>query len=351
MPKPSVFCAPRAVLVPASPLDAPHGNGIMESGFGGSKAHEILPETRRKDMEPMLTEQAFTVRAFAGELPVDCFLSARGFEEESPSFSEDHVHACHELLLCRKGTGYQFIGGTAHAYAEESIFLLAPFVTHAHICDPDSPEARRSIRFILPEGAALNDHCEPLLAASLERLRREQYAAFPATPQIVALSELLTDAVLSESAAGALVVGGLLSALFSCVFSEMNRLFCPPKSGARSALLSSSDPARRLIIDNFFGQSLDGSARIEDLCDQVHLSPSSLNRVIRELYGTSFKQKLIESRVAYIKYYLKYTALPIREIAEKTGFLEDNKLSLFFRQHTGLSPTQYRQAQQSPDAP
>jgi hypothetical protein len=176
-------------------------------------------------MDHALTEQAFTVRAFAGELPVDCFLSARGFEEESPAFSEDHVHACHELLLCRKGTGYQFIGGTAHAYAAESIFLLAPFVTHAHICDPDSPEARRSIRFILPEGAALNDHCDPLLAAALERLRREQYAAFPATPQIVALAELLTDAVLTEdSSAEPLVVGGLLSALFSCVFSEMNRL-------------------------------------------------------------------------------------------------------------------------------
>ena len=86
-------------------------------------------------------EQVFTVRAFAGDLPVECFLSARGFLEDHsllrPSFSEDHVHASFELLLCRKGSGYQFIEGVAHAYTDESVFLLAPFVTHAHIANPE----------------------------------------------------------------------------------------------------------------------------------------------------------------------------------------------------------------------
>ena len=292
-------------------------------------------------------EQVFTVRAFAGDLPVECFLSARGFLEDHslvrPAFSEDHVHASFELLLCRKGSGYQFIEGVAHAYADESVFLLAPFVTHAHIGNPDSAEVRCSIRFILPEAAAFSGRCEPALAAALERLRREQYAQFFAGKQVVLLADMLAEAVCSAESSALLVLGGLLSALFSNVFAELVRLYGGAKEGAVPRLRAESDPARRLIIDSFFGQALDGSARIEDLCEQVHISPSSLNRVIRELYGTSFKQKLIEARVAYIKYYLKYTDLPIRAVAEKTGFLEDNKLSLFFKQHAGLSPTQYRQ--------
>ena len=296
------------------------------------------------------TDQVFTVRAFAGELPVECFLSARGFGEDhsqQPTFSEDHVHASLELLLCRKGSGYQFISGTAHTYLDESVFLLAPFVTHAHIGNPDSAEVRCSVRFILPEAAAFSGRCEPALGAALERLRREQYAFFPATQQIIAISDLLTAAVCSAESSALLVLGGLLSALFSSVFAEMTRLYSGGRESAAPRLRSESDSARRLIIDGFFGQSLDGSARIEDLCEQVHLSQSSLNRVIRELYGTSFKQKLIESRVAYIKYYLKYTDLPIRAVADKTGFVEDNKLSLFFKQHTGQSPTQYRQQERS----
>jgi hypothetical protein len=110
-------------------------------------------------MEHVPAEQVFTVRAFAGELPVECFLSARVFQADlsqlHPAFSEDHVHACYELLLCRKGSGYQFIGGTAHAYTDESVFVLAPFVTHAHIGNPGSPELRCSSLY-LPEGAALS---------------------------------------------------------------------------------------------------------------------------------------------------------------------------------------------------
>lgn len=301
-------------------------------------------------MEHTSAEQIFTVRAFAGELPVECFLSARVFQADlsqlRPAFSEDHVHACYELLLCRKGSGYQFIGGTAHAYTDESVFLLAPFVTHAHIGNPDSPELRCSVRFILPEGAALSGRCEPALAGALDRLRRETYAFFPATPQIITLANLLTEAVCSPESSALLVLGGLLSALFSSVFSELAGL-SGGKDASAPKLLSERDSARRLIIDSFFGQTFDGSAHIEDLCSQVHLSQSSLNRVIRELYGTSFKQKLIEARLAYIKYYLKYTDLPIRVVAEKTGFAEDNKLSLFFKQHTKLSPTQYRQRERS----
>lgn len=302
-------------------------------------------------MECSTAEQIFTVRAFAGELPVECFLSARGFGEDHsqrmPSFSEDHVHACFELLLCRKGDGYQFIEGTAHAYTDESVFLLAPFVTHAHIGNPDSDEMRCSVRFILPEGAALSGRCDPSLSAALERLRHETYAFFPATPQIVTLANLLTDAVCSSESSALLVLGGLLSALFSNVFADLVRLYGGGKDAPAPRLLSESDSARRLIIDGFFGQAVDGSARLEDLCEQVHLSQSSLNRVINELYGTSFKQKLIESRIAYIKYYLKYTDLPIRVIAEKTGFAEDNKLSSFFRQRAGISPTQYRQMERA----
>ncbi|MCE5188558.1 MAG: AraC family transcriptional regulator [Eubacteriales bacterium] len=302
-------------------------------------------------MEQTQAKQVFTVRAFAGELPVECFLSARVFQADysqvNPAFSEDHVHACYELLLCRRGSGYQFIGGTAHAYSDESVFLLAPFITHAHICNPGAAELRCSVRFILPEGAAFSGRCDPTLTSALERLRHDTYAFFPATQQIIALANLLTEAVCSPESSALLVLGGLLSALFSSVFSELTGISHGGKETPAPRLLSERDSARRLIIDSFFGQMFQGSARIEDLCEQVHLSQSSLNRVIRELYGTSFKQKLIEARVAYIKYYLKYTDLPIRAVAEKTGFAEDNKLSLFFKQHTGLSPTQYRQHERS----
>jgi len=90
-------------------------------------------------MEHDPAEQVFTVRAFAGELPVECFLSARVFQADlsqlHPAFSEDHVHACYELLLCRKGSGYQFIGGTALLLPMLVLIAITQFVIPA----PNSP--------------------------------------------------------------------------------------------------------------------------------------------------------------------------------------------------------------------
>ena len=82
-----------------------------------------------------MEQREYSVRAGVGGLPVECFLTARSFFEHGmqQAFSEDHVHACFELLVCRRGAGFQFIDGQAHAYGEGAVFVLAPFVTHAHI--------------------------------------------------------------------------------------------------------------------------------------------------------------------------------------------------------------------------
>ena len=100
------------------------------------------------------------------------FLTARSFFEHGmqQAFSEDHVHACFELLVCRRGAGFQFIDGQAHAYGEGAVFVLAPFVTHAHIGGGE-PETRYSVRFILPEGQESAKGCDPLVGRALRRVR------------------------------------------------------------------------------------------------------------------------------------------------------------------------------------
>jgi len=105
---------------------------------------------------PQAVDQVFTVRAFAGDLPVECFLSARGFLEDHslvrPSFSEDHVHASFELLLCRKGSGYQFIEGVAHAYADET-FFRKPRLSRGAMFHPLHPTGRCGVFRPLRAGA------------------------------------------------------------------------------------------------------------------------------------------------------------------------------------------------------
>ena len=292
-----------------------------------------------------MVERDYSVRAGVGGLPVECFLTARTFFEHGTqhAFSEDHVHACFELLVCRHGSGFQFIDGRAHAYREGTVFVLRPFVTHAHVGD-GSPETRYSVRFILPEGQENTGRCDPLVPGAFCRLRENGDFQFAARPVLLDLIDRLADAVRDGGDCAGLVLGGLLSAVLSFLVQEICATF---GDGEQRAPLDDNPNLRRFLIDDFFNRLIDSNARMEELCERVHLSRSQLNRVIRELYGTTFKQRMIDVRLAYIKYFLKYSDLPVREIAQRTGFAEDGNLSLFFRQHCGLSPTQYRRMERT----
>ncbi len=292
-----------------------------------------------------MEQREYSVRAGVGGLPVECFLTARSFFEHGmqQAFSEDHVHACFELLVCRRGAGFQFIDGQAHAYGEGAVFVLAPFVTHAHIGGGE-PETRYSVRFILPEGQESAKGCDPLVGRALRRVRETGYFQFVAQPQLLALIDSLAGAVRDGGRCAHLVLGGLLSALFSYLVQEMALTF---GEDGQPLPVDDNPNLRRFLIDDFFNRLIDSNARMDELCSRVHLSQSQLNRVIRELYGTTFKQRMIDVRLAYIKYFLKYSDLPVREIAQRTGFAEDGNLSLFFKQHCGLSPTQYRRAERA----
>ena len=95
--------------------------------------------------------QHYTANIMVENLLLECFFSTKTLLEQSEgvnrSFTEEHSHASYELLICKRGEGFQFVNNCAHAYGDHSVFLFAPFTQHAHISGVESPEIRCSIRF------------------------------------------------------------------------------------------------------------------------------------------------------------------------------------------------------------
>ena len=302
----------------------------------------------------------YIVHALAGGMVLECFLDARTFFESgdlpfSPrapekdgacrTFSEEHSHASYELLVCRRGQGFQFVSGTAREYRAGSIFLFAPYVPHAHISDAAQGEIRYSIRFQLPDRPVPELEGGEIARQVFAALRQQGYCTFSAGEEAVGIIDLTAGEVRRGGPYAPLMLEGLLSALFACVFREIHAALVHQKSAVPGSWQSDSViNKRRFLIDHFFDHLIDSNAKMEELCRQVHLSPSQLNRVIREMFGTTFKQKLIEVRLAYIKYFLQYSDLSITQIAQRTNFPEDSNFSLFFKQHCGMSPSAYRRA-------
>lgn len=86
----------------------------------------------------------------------------------------------------------------------------------------------------------------------------------------------------------------------------------------------------------------------EDLAQIVHLNNARFARMIRECTGTNFNGYINELRINYaIKLMKKYPNYTIRAIADEAGFNSTPILYSLFKKKTGMTPYEFKKAQDS----
>ena len=76
--------------------------------------------------------------------------------------------------------------------------------------------------------------------------------------------------------------------------------------------------------------------------DKLCISPLYLTKVIQEINGQSAREIIADYIIVEIKKLLRDTNLEIKDVVRQTGFSNQSSMSRFFRQHTGMSPSEYR---------
>lgn len=84
------------------------------------------------------------------------------------------------------------------------------------------------------------------------------------------------------------------------------------------------------------------AVRIEDICEQFHISPSYLSHMFKRETGFSPKQYIVVRRVGEAQSLLTESNMPINEIEEKLGFGSSCHLTSTFKKYVGISPREYR---------
>lgn len=85
---------------------------------------------------------------------------------------------------------------------------------------------------------------------------------------------------------------------------------------------------------------------VDMLADRMAVSRSTLYAKMKSISGAGVKDFINEIRIKKAMVLLRETTIPIVEISEKSGFSQQRYFSTVFKQHTGLTPTQYRQQEQ-----
>lgn len=117
-----------------------------------------------------------------------------------------------------------------------------------------------------------------------------------------------------------------INALKNTLFSE------PPLTASVNALIEKCYSA---------GKELSAGIIMEEVCQNLRISRWTLNR---RLQGESvtFSQLLAQKQLAISMRLLRQSRLSIQEISERLGFSSHSVYSRFFKQHTRITPMQYR---------
>lgn len=82
---------------------------------------------------------------------------------------------------------------------------------------------------------------------------------------------------------------------------------------------------------------------VEQLAKEMNMSQSALQHTYKKLFGNSIMADVIRSRLERAKLLLVNTNLPLRQIAEQSGYRSEFHLMRQFKEHEGMTPSQYRE--------
>lgn len=241
--------------------------------------------------------------------------------------SSMHSHPHAELFYCMDGKGKLLIGSETIPLVKGDFFLINPGAEHT---EQSNREDNLSYIVIGVSGVRFLSKADGTLPKY--RLLRSRESSHEFAPYF---QDILRE--ISRQREGYLdICLGILNVLFA--------------KASRSAQVEMADNAFvsnsldcseiRQLIDEHLAQPIT----LDWLARQAHVSKYHLSHSFRRQYDVSPIQYLNRRRLEEARYLLSNTLTSLNEISLMTGFSSPSYFSQTFKQHIGMSPSEYRKA-------
>ena len=130
--------------------------------------------------------------------------------------------------------------------------------------------------------------------------------------------------------------------LLQRVYLEIFRLLSKDKSQSVAYVADDSKHSRYYHIEMWFADNFEKQISEEDLARDISLSSRQLSRVLSDIYGMSFREKLVEVRLHRAAQLLEQTELNIDKIATAVGYRSFSGFHRAFAKFFGCTPFEYR---------
>jgi AraC family transcriptional regulator, L-rhamnose operon regulatory protein RhaS len=251
-----------------------------------------------------------------------------------------HKHSYFEIIFILKGNGIHNIKGNSFSYAEGDVFLLGPEDFHYF------------------EIESLTEFCFVRFNDSIYKNKIEEKD--PLWHQI-----LTTLLYTSSHSRGSIVRDkheqGKLLSLLSILEAENENPNSKYFESIRNSLLQNILVilARNLFEDKAMGSTLKDSTEellsyiklhihepakltIEHLAAIFSYSPDYISIFFKKQTGESIKQYITKYKMKLIEIRLLYSQLPIKDIADEFGYLDESHFCKQFKKFMGSTPSNFR---------
>ena len=131
----------------------------------------------------------------------------------------------------------------------------------------------------------------------------------------------------------------IIKAYLNAILAESLSLY---ENASKDISLQNNTICNRFLEELFNSKKEEKPLSVNEYARILHITPNHLNKVVKGATGKSTSAWIEEAVMLRAKLLLKGTGLPLGEVAAKVGILDQSYFTRKFKQHTGVTPSDYR---------
>ncbi len=250
-------------------------------------------------------------------LRVQCF--GVSFPDKNYEVKRDNKQNIYVIEYVLDGKGYLEIEDKKFNVKAGDAYLIEANTNHHYYSDKANPFKKYWINFTSSSFSLL-----------LEALQIKGIYHFPNTDIIEefnALFSLEQKSILASSIAeeALKIITSILFKMRESIHEQKNNI-----------------PEEMVKAKSLIDENIKEDISLEDICEQLFISQTTLINSFTKYYGVTPKQYRIKQRVNLACIYLRETKMSLKEIASELSFSDAYSFSHFFIKNMGISPKEYR---------
>lgn len=240
---------------------------------------------------------------------------------------EIHQHSTYEIFFVIDGA-LSIVTENDTLVCRRSVAIIPPFINH----------------YTVPDG--LDGHC---MYFTLERLPRSESGIFDLVCNAIKDNVTLLPITDDESFYITHIAQAISGRLFRdstehfvpLLFGEIFRRLLPENTPIGEKMQKSGKYIN--TIDTYICAHYCENITLADIAAELYLCEKQISRIIRKEYGCSLSDIVNRRRLAAASMLLKYTTMPISEVAANVGYDYENYFFTLFKKTYGTTPLKYRE--------